>query len=57
MQESLSVEDNLFNGLEVYSEALFLTDTNNADAFHPQHREIHQRSFDKASRHFSSQGT
>lgn len=43
------VEENLFGGLDVFSEALFSTDIDNIDSFHAQHAQtIHKWSFDKA---------
>ena len=42
------VEENLFGGLDVFSEALFSTDIDNIDSFHAQHAQtIHKWSFDK----------
>ena len=45
----LPTEENLFGGLEVFSEALFITDIDNEDAFHSHHAQtFHKTSFDKA---------
>lgn len=45
----LATEENLFAGLRVFSEALFITDTDNEDAFHLHHSQtFHKDSFEKA---------
>lgn len=43
------VEQNLFSGLLVYSEALFACDYSNLDSFHADHLQtLHKKSFEKA---------
>lgn len=49
MDPKLPTEENLFNELEVFSEALFVADIDNEDAFHLHHSQtFHKTSFEKA---------
>lgn len=52
--ENQPVESNLFDGLETYSEALLICDTDNIDAFHFEHVNAFELSFEKAKKEMQS---